>query len=481
MGKTDSLRRRRRLNVTAITAAIALVLGSALAAEPAFASAETADVVITHPSIETVGGYAVRLSFDYALNVERLGGPPAQGYVALSNDESTSFYYLDVSGNGHFSKVFTFAAVPGTYDVLYSPSIDGGPASEHGMLTGPYFFGTGKVTLPVVSPMDLAQPKLAGTAAVGNVLIASAPSSIPGTTLSYRWMRNGVVITRATLATYTLVPADLGAAITVAVTASKNGYTTVTRTSARTAAVAKGTITPGAPTLTGKLLVGSTLTANPGSWSPVPDGFTFQWARGGVAIPGAVGRTYALATGDLAKSLTVTVTGKKSGYATVAKTSAASALVRGTFTQTPVPAVSGAARVGQTLSVAVGTWSPGPTGVSYQWNRAGRAIAGATARTYLVRPTDVDASLTVSVTGTKPSYAAVTKTSAGTGKIVGVAYANCALLNAAYAHGLAKAGVTYDRVAGVNRPFKGTPYFSSAAYLLNVARDGDKDGIACEK
>lgn len=48
-------------------------------------------------------------------------------------------------------------------------------------------------------------------------------------------------------------------------------------------------------------------------------------------------------------------------------------------------------------------------------------------------------------------------------------------------HGVAKAGVTRDPDKGAKRAFRGTPYVSTALYLLNRTRDGDTDGIACEK
>jgi hypothetical protein len=98
-----------------------------------------------------------------------------------------------------------------------------------------------------------------------------------------------------------------------------------------------------------------------------------------------------------------------------------------------------------------------------------------------VRPTDAEASLAVTVTGKKSGYSTATKQSATTVKAVGLVYKNCALLNAKYPHGVVKAGVTRDKVKGVKRAFKGTPYVSTAVYLLNKPRDGDSDGIACEK
>jgi hypothetical protein len=62
---------------------------------------------------------------------------------------------------------------------------------------------------------------------------------------------------------------------------------------------------------------------SPGSWGPAPVQLAYRWKRNGVAIAGATGRTYTLTRSDAGKSVTVTVTGRKFGYTTVSKTSAA--------------------------------------------------------------------------------------------------------------------------------------------------------------
>lgn len=62
-----------------------------------------------------------------------------------------------------------------------------------------------------------------------------------------------------------------------------------------------------------------------------------------------------------------------------------------------------------------------------------------------------------------------------------VVFANCGELNAVYPGGVAKVGVTGDMVSGELRPFGKMPIFDDALYEANIRRDGDKDGIACEK
>ncbi|MBK7821914.1 MAG: hypothetical protein IPJ61_12775 [Tessaracoccus sp.] len=50
---------------------------------------------------------------------------------------------------------------------------------------------------------------------------------------------------------------------------------------------------------------------------------SYRWLRNGKAVKGAAKSTYKLKKADKGKKITVKVTGKKSGYTTVAKTSKA--------------------------------------------------------------------------------------------------------------------------------------------------------------
>mgnify|MGYP000851878231 CR=1 FL=1 len=60
-------------------------------------------------------------------------------------------------------------------------------------------------------------------------------------------------------------------------------------------------------------------------------------------------------------------------------------------------------------------------------------------------------------------------------------YKNCTALNKVHRGGVAKAGVTHNKVNGKKRAFGVRPTFSTALYNANKKMDRDKDGIACEK
>lgn len=67
---------------------------------------------------------------------------------------------------------------------------------------------------------------------------------------------------------------------------------------------------------------------------------------------------------------------------------------------TILPAISGTAQVGQTLTTTNGTWANGTTGFAYQWFRGGSAISGATSSSYALVTADLAALITVRVTAT---------------------------------------------------------------------------------
>ena len=51
-------------------------------------------------------------------------------------------------------------------------------------------------------------------------------------------------------------------------------------------------VVAGTPIIAGGAKVGSTLTADPGTWTPAPVGVTYQWLRSDNPIPGATEKSY---------------------------------------------------------------------------------------------------------------------------------------------------------------------------------------------
>ncbi|WP_169310129.1 hypothetical protein [Sanguibacter keddieii] len=292
-------------------------------------------------------------------------------------------------------------------------------------------------------------PTVTGTAKVGSTLTAVPGAWSPAATFTYQWSVGGTPVAGATRATFVPLAADLGRTITVKVTGTLAGWTPVTRTSVKTAAVAPATFTTApVPTISGKVRVGSALSAVPGTWSPSAT-LAYQWRVGGVAVKGATKKTYTPAAGDLGKRITVQVTGTRTGWTTRARTSASSAPVAlGAFTAAPVPTVTGTVRAGSTLTAKAGSWSPGAK-LTYQWKANGSTIKGATASKFTPTAQQVGTRITVQVTGTRTGWTTTKKTSAATRAVAAGVFAKAPTPKIS---GTARTGSTLTATAGTWSP-----------------------------
>ena len=82
------------------------------------------------------------------------------------------------------------------------------------------------------------------------------------------------------------------------------------------------------PKISGTTKVGKKLKAKAGPWKPSGVKLSYQWYRGSSKIPGATKSSYKLTSKDKGKKLKVRVTGSKSGYLSVGKTSKSTATIR---------------------------------------------------------------------------------------------------------------------------------------------------------
>ena len=284
---------------------------------------------------------------------------------------------------------------------------------------------TASASTPAVAKYSLIAPTpaITGTPKAGHTLSADVGTWSPApVTLRYQWYRSGLAIIGATTDTLQLTADDVGAPITLQVTGSKPDHTTASRTSAATAAVAKGTFVAVVPAVTGTVRVGQTLAAEAGAWSPSTAALRYQWYRSGAPIAGATDSTLQLTTDDVGSTFVVRVTGSQAGYITASTVSAATPPVAEGVLGAAVPTVSGSAVVGYTLSVDTGTWSPAPVAFRYQWYRGGVAVFGATEATYRISGDDAGAPMTVQVTGSQLGYSPDTRTSEPTANVVHEAF-----------------------------------------------------------
>lgn len=146
------------------------------------------------------------------------------------------------------------------------------------------------------------------------------------------------------------------------------------------------------PTISGTAQVGATLTASNGTWSPTPTTYRYQWLDGGSPIAGATARMFVPTAAQLGDDVSVRVTAVRAGYEN-GQSESSTVYITPDPSSVPHnvtrPTISGASRVGSTLTVAPGTWAPSDVTLSYQWLRDGRRVSGQTSTRYVPVPGDL--------------------------------------------------------------------------------------------
>ncbi|AWB93280.1 hypothetical protein [Aeromicrobium chenweiae] len=168
---------------------------------------------------------------------------------------------------------------------------------------------------------SLAPPavKIAGSPKVKGSLTASFTTpGTAGASVTSVWTRDGKVIAGASGRTYRLTTADAGRAIAFRTTSVKSGYTT--RQSA-TSALRVPAYSARKPTVSGTFAVRKKVRVKDrGGWSGAGYSYSYRWLRNGKAIKGATKSSYKLTTKDRRKRVSVRVTAKKKGFASVSRT-----------------------------------------------------------------------------------------------------------------------------------------------------------------
>ena len=261
----------------------------------------------------------------------------------------------------------------------------------------------------VVAPTTA--PAIVGSPAVGAPLEVAAGAWTPTpTSVTVRWLADGVAIPGATAAGYVPTPDVKGKALTAEVTAELSGYT-AGRAVLATAPVAPGAFQPTElPTIQGVAEVGQTLTLTTSSWSPQPAKVTTQWYADGVALPGATGASLVLSRDHIDRRISARTTASASGYRKSTSTAPETTPVLAKPVAITSPSrVKGTPQVGRRLVARAGSVRPTDATATYAWLRDGRPIAKATNPTYTVRRADVGRSLSVQITLTRRHFRSTTE------------------------------------------------------------------------
>lgn len=275
---------------------------------------------------------------------------------------SPTFSYVwqrDVAGNAVYTNIpgatsTTYGLMPADAGnkvrVIVTGTNAGGSLPANSTATGLINAGAaipGNTALPVVTP---TAPAAGQTVTTTNGSWTNSPSSF-----TYIWQTvdpNTLAATNiggATAQTYDITDAETGFLLRCKVTAvNASGSSTANSdptdvVAPRPPAVPTNTVLPAAPT--GTTTVGSTLTAQTGTWTGSPS-FTYQWQRVTTLtedIAGETAGTYTLATADLGALIQVVVTGSNAGGVGDVVTSAATDVVTAAPTPPPPPPPPGPA------------------------------------------------------------------------------------------------------------------------------------------
>jgi hypothetical protein len=252
---------------------------------------------------------------------------------------------------------------------------------------------------PAAAPAFTAQPTGQSVTVGATVTFTCAASGNP--TPTYQWRKDGLNITGATLASFSLSNVQLSDAASYTVVASNSAG--IATSNDATLAVNPVAVAPAFTTQPASQIITA---GNPVTFSAAASGTpapTYQWQKDGVNISGATNSSYPIAS---------VASGDAGNYTVVATNSAGSVTSNpATLTVNPVnvaPAFT-TQPASQTISfgspVAFSAAASGTPTPTYQWQKDGVNIGGATSATF---------SIASAVPGDAGSYTVVATNSAGT-------------------------------------------------------------------
>ena len=268
---------------------------------------------------------------------------------------------------------------------------------------------------PQASAAKVDVPVLSGTGVAGEpltVLLAGTPTILP-----VQWLRDGTALPGATGNTYVPTTDDVGHAVSAVVTVlgvpvETSPITILAPSGSGGSGGGGGGGGSGDPVLElvgglglpASAEVGQLVALTDPVWSLPGVTTTYQWLRDGVPIPGATGQTYVPGLDDAGHAISAQVTGTLAGVPAVTVITGALPIPLTSGSQlspTSDAVVSGAKKIGTTLTLTGPTWDQDGVTNKYQWLRDDAPIAGATSTTYGLVADDFGHAITVKVTGHK--------------------------------------------------------------------------------
>jgi hypothetical protein len=251
--------------------------------------------------------------------------------------------------------------------------------------------------------------------------------------LSYQWLADGIKIVDATSQSFTLTQAQVGKAISVAVSYTDAGGTQESINAIATKPVSNSNKAPtGIPNITGSARQGQTLTADISRLAD-EDGlgtFSYQWLADGSPINGATGISFTATQLEVSKQLSVVVSYTDQKGSSEAVASAPTSPVEnindeptGQIQLSGLPTERGTLRAVvasiQDLD-GVPSLSTGGSNLQFTWSADGAKIDGATSDSYQLTQSDVGKAISVAVSYFDNGRFSNTISSSRTAKIVNI-------------------------------------------------------------
>ena len=333
-------------------------------------------------------------SFSIAGTISPLAG--GNGATLTLSGAASATATADSAGNYTFTGLAngTYTIVPSHAGFTFTPSSQSMTVNGANV-AGMNFTANGATVAPTITTPPANQTVAAGQTATFTVV---AGGTAP---LSYQWQKNGANITGATSASYTTpitTTADSGSAFAVVVTNTAGTVTSAAATLTVAAAAVAPTITtqPANQTVT----AGQTATFTVVAAGTAP--LTYQWQKNGANLTGATSASYttpATTTADSGSTFRVVVANTAGTVTSAAATlTVTAAAVAPTIT---TPPANQTVTAGQTATFTVVAGGTAP--LSYQWQKSGVNIAGATSASYTTQvttTTDSGSTFDVVVTNT---------------------------------------------------------------------------------
>jgi len=281
-------------SATVTSLATTLALGGDVGGTPAV----TPDTGITPGTTLTVtpAGYSSSYAFSYTWQYSADGSK----FTTITKATAKTYKALVTQVGGQLRATVTvkragYATVTKTTVAV--------PVSVTGVLT------------PTVEPTLAGIDAAASTVKAGTTLSVTAPKFATKATVSYRWLRNGVVVPGLTKSSFTVPGSHYLDELSVEVTAKSAGFDDyVEIVGAVTVAQGAAPKASKVPVVTGTIASCTTLSASTGTWSFDGATYTYQWygAVNGLRV-GATGPTYTDQVGG--EKLYVVVTAHAEGFA----------------------------------------------------------------------------------------------------------------------------------------------------------------------